>query len=151
MQPSHLLYMLSVVLFTSCVSASQEATADKESAVKEIGADTASMLSTSDTLRPQAGHYAPECYKTISDIVLSSNFKTDGVKKENIKVRIDREEKTKMFIQLFSSEKDHESTIGWLRLDKANEKLEDITIDRDKPVELTYNKTLINALRQHCP
>jgi hypothetical protein len=109
------------------------------------------MVTTSDTLRPQVGHYSPACYKAITDIVLSSSFKSDGIKKENIKVRIDREEKTKLFIQLFSSEKDHESTVGWLRLDKANEKLEDITIDPDKPVILSYNKTLISALRQHCP
>lgn len=150
MQPSHLLYMLSVVLLSSCVSASQETRADT-SAIKDIGADTASMIPTSDTLRPQAGYYPPECYKAITDIVLSSSFESDGTKKENIKVRIDREEKSKLFIQLFSSEKDHESTIGWLRLDKANEKLEDITIDPDKPNLLTYDKTLISALRQHCP
>lgn len=147
MQPSHLLYILSVVLLSSCVSASQETRAD----IKEIGADTASMIPTSDTLRPQVGHYPPECYKAIADIVLSSNFESDGTKKENIKVRIDRQEKSKLFIQLFSNEKDHESTIGWLRLDKANEKLEDITIDPDKPTLLTYDKTLISALRQHCP
>jgi len=150
MQPSHLLYVLSVVLLSSCVSTSQETKADT-STIKDIGADTASMVPTSGTLRPQAGHYSPECYKAISDIVLSSSFESDGTKKENIKVRIDREEKSKLFIQLFSSEKDHESTIGWLRLDKTNEKLEDITIDPDKPTLLTYNKTLINALRQHCP
>lgn len=159
MQPSHLLYILATVLLASCVSSSQEASADSSGvisgapgeAVKRIGADTASLVPTSATLKPQSGPYSPECYKAITDIVLSSSFKSDGTKKENIKVRIDREEKSKMFIQLFASEKDHESTLGWLRLDKANEKLEDITIDPDKPVVLSYDTTLISALRQHCP
>jgi hypothetical protein len=150
MQPTHLLYILSLALFTSCASTSQEATADAAT-VKELGGDTTSLIPSSDTLKPKAGSYTPECYKAITDIVLSSNFKAEGTKKENIKVRIDREEKSKMFIQLFSSENDHESTLGWLRLDKANEKLEDITVDPDKPVVLEYDKSLISQLRQHCP
>lgn len=153
MQPSHLVYTLAtMLLLNSCVSSSQEAAADTSGqAVKEIGADTASLVPTSTTLKPQSGPYSPECYKAITDIVLSSSFKSDGTKKENIKVRIDRQEKSKMFIQLFANEKDHESTLGWLRLDKANEKLEDITIDPDKPVALEYDTTLISTLRQHCP
>lgn len=160
MQPSHLLYSLATaLLLSSCVSSSQEASADTTSivsgtrgeAVKQIGADTAALVPASTTLKPQSGPYSPECYKAINDIVLSSSFKSEGTKKENIKVRIDREEKSKLFIQLFANEKDHESTLGWLRLDKANEKLEDITIDPDKPVVLEYDKTLISALRQHCP
>jgi len=157
MQPSHLLY--SLLLLSSCVSSSQEASADSSGvisgargqAVKEIGADTASLVPTSTTLKPQSGPYSPECYKAITDIVLSSSFKSEGTKKQDIKVRIDRQEKSRMFIQLFANEKDHESTLGWLRLDKASEKLEDITIDPDKPVVLDYDKTLISALRQHCP
>jgi hypothetical protein len=159
MQASHLLYTLATVLLTSCVSSSQEASADSSSvvsgargeAVKQIGADTVSLIPTSSTLKPQSGPYSPECYKAITDIVLSSSFKSEGTRKEDIKVRIDRQEKSKMFIQLFASEKDHESTLGWLRLDKANEKLEDITIDPDKPVLLHYDTTFISALRQHCP
>jgi hypothetical protein len=153
MQPSHLLYTLATLLLTSCVSSSQEASADSSSieAIKQIGADTASLVPTSTTLKPQSGPYSPECYKAITDIVLSSSFKSDGTKKQDIKVRIDRQENSKMFIQLFANEKDHESTLGWLRLDKANEKLEDITIDPDKPVVLSYDTTLISALRQHCP
>lgn len=153
MQPSHLLYTLAFLLLTSCVSSSQEASADSSGieAIKQIGADTASLVPTSTTLKPQSGPYSPECYKAITDIVLSSSFKSDGTKKQDIKVRIDRQENSKMFIQLFANEKDHESTLGWLRLDKANEKLEDITIDPDKPVVLSYDTTLISALRQHCP
>ncbi|SFD14872.1 hypothetical protein SAMN05518672_101740 [Chitinophaga sp. CF118] len=160
MQRSLILYILATTLLTSCVSsASQESSADSSSvitgarneAVKQIGADTTSLVSDSTTLRPQAGPYSPECYKAITDIVLSSSFKSDDAKKENIKVRIDRQINSKLIIQLFASEKDHESTLGWLRLDKANEKLEDITIDPDKPVLLDYDKTLISALRQHCP
>jgi hypothetical protein len=152
------LYTLATVLLTSCVSSSQEASADstgvygpKTEAVKAIGADTTSLVPASTDLKPKSGPYSPECYKAITDIVISSSFKSEGTRKEDIKVRIDRQEKSKMFIQLFANEKDHESTLGWLRLDKANEKLEDITIDPDKPVVLDYDKTLISALRQHCP
>lgn len=158
MQPTHLLYILGIALLSSCVSSSQEATADAAT-VKELGGDTASLVkadtpsseTTTEVLKPKSGHYSPECYKAISDIVLSSGFKSEGTKKEDIKVRIDREEKSKLFIQLFASEKDHESTLGWLRLDKANEKLEDITVDPDKPIVLNYDKSLISVLRQHCP
>ena len=154
MRPSYLLYILAAALFTSCASASQEATATDTAVAlfdKHPAADTATTVASSSTLKPQSGPYTPECYKAITDIVLSSSFKTDAAKKENIKVRIDRQENSKLFIQLFANENDHESTLAWLRLDKASEKLEDITVDPDKPTLLTYDKGLINELRQHCP
>jgi hypothetical protein len=154
MRYSYLLYTILIALLSSCATSSQEATADTTSST--ITPDTvvtnADIKDTTTTvLKPKSGTYSPECYKAITDIVLSSSFKTEAARKENIKVRIDREENTKLILQLYANEKDHESTLAWLRLDKANEKLEDITIDPEKPVLLTYDTNLINALRQHCP
>lgn len=161
MQLHHMLYIFAIVSLSSCAAAPEEATTDSagvaDTAImtnsEQTVTDTSgtSGAATTDTLRPQVGHYSPECYSTITDIVQSSSFKTDQAKKENIKIRIDRQENSKLFIQLFASEKENESTIGWLRLDKATEELEDITIDPDKPVKLTYDTSLISALRQHCP
>ncbi|RFM34483.1 hypothetical protein [Chitinophaga silvisoli] len=156
MRPSNLLIIVSMALLSACATASQEATADTTAAPKQIVAEPTPTNadvkdSTSTVLKPQAGSYSPECYKVITDIVMSSSFKTEAAKKENIKVRIDREEGSKLFLQLFASEKDHESTLAWLRLDKANEKLEDITVDPASPVLLKYNNALISELRQNCP
>lgn len=152
---SHLLCALSLALLTSCAAASQEASADTAAVNKVIAESTPTNADVKDTahtvLKPQSGPYSPECYKAITDIVRSSSFKTDAAKKENIKVRIDRIENSKLYLQLFASENDHESTLAWLRLDKANEKLEDITVDPTKPTLLTYDKTFINELRQTCP
>jgi hypothetical protein len=158
MQPTRILYIALVALFSSCATASQETQADSTgiSAVTDEApaiqtTDTMGKATVTEELKPQAGPYPPECYKTITDIVTSSSFKTDLAKKENIKVRIDRQDNSKLFLQLFANENDHEATIAWLRLDKANEKLEDITVDPDKPVSLDYDKSLISALRQSCP
>ena len=154
MRPSNLLFVLSFALLTGCAASSQEAQADtsRGSVTPETTPTTADVKDTTRTvLKPQSGPYSPECYKAVTDIVISSSFKSDATKKENIKVRIDRQENSKLFLQLFASEKDHESTLAWLRLDKANEKLEDITIDPDKPVQLRYDTTLISVLRQKCP
>lgn len=156
MRPSNLLIIVSMTLLSACAAASQEATADTTAPGKVIADATPTNADVKDTaasttLKPQAGSYSPECYKAITDIVMSSSFKSETAKKENIKVRIDREEGTKLFLQLFASEKDHESTLAWLRLDKANEKLEDITVDPASPVLLKYDHSLISALRQNCP
>jgi guanyl-specific ribonuclease Sa len=157
-----IIYILAAVLISGCATSSQQEQQADSSAMpaatpattpgKSDAPDTSSMT-PSDTLHPKAGPnaYSPECYKIITDIVQSSSFKTDMAKKENIKVRIDRQENSKYFLQLYSSEKDHESTIAWLRLDKANEKLEDITVDPGKPERLHYDSTLVSALRQSCP
>jgi len=161
MQFNHLLYIATISLLSSCAAASQETEtkADSngvtavtdEAPAKQQTVETSPKKPPTEILKPQAGPYPPECYKTITDIIQSSDFKSELAKKENIKVRIDRQEKSKLFLQLFASEKDHEATIGWLRLDKANEKLEDITVDPDKPVMLNYDRSLISALRQSCP
>lgn len=155
MRPSNLLIILSMALLSACAAASQEASADTSAVNKVVAESTPTNADVKDSasivLKPKAGAYSPECYKAVTDIVISSSFKTDATKKENIKVRIDREEGSKLFLQLFASEKDHESTLAWLRLDKANEKLEDITVDPTSPVALTYDKSLISALRQNCP
>lgn len=161
MQSNHLLYIFAISLLSSCVAASQETEtkADSnsvtavtdEAPAKQQTVDTARNTPDGEVLKPQAGPYPPECYKTITDIIQSSDFKSDLAEKANIKVRIDRQDNSKLFLQLFASEKDHESTIAWLRLDKANEKLEDITVDPDKPVQLNYDRSLISALRQSCP
>lgn len=155
MRPSNLLIILSMALLSACAAASQEASADTTAVNKVVAESTPTNAdikdSTSTTLKPKSGSYSPECYKAITDIVMSSSFKTEAAKKENIKVRIDREEGSKIFLQLFASEKDHESTLAWLRLDKANEKLEDITVDPANPVALRYDTNLISALRQSCP
>lgn len=155
MRPSNLLIIVSMTLLSACAAASQEATADTTGTNQVIAESTPTNAdvkdSASTTLKPQAGSYSPECYKAITDIVMSSSFKTEAAKKENIKVRIDREEGSKLFLQLFASEKDHESTLAWLRLDKANEKLEDITVDPASPVLLKYDNSLISTLRQNCP
>jgi len=155
MRPSNLFIIVSMALLSACATSSQEQSADT-SALNQVVADStptnADVKDASSTvLKPKSGSYSPECYKAITDIVMSSSFKTEAAKKENIKVRIDREEGSKLFLQLFASEKDHESTLAWLRLDKANEKLEDITVDPAKPVSLTYDTKLISDLRQHCP
>jgi hypothetical protein len=161
MQSTHLLYISAIVLFSGCIAASQETETKADSAnivavtdeapAKQQTVDTARNKPPAEILKPQAGSYPPECYKTITDIIQSSDFKSDLAKKENIKVRIDRQDNSKLFLQLFTSAKDNESTIAWLRLDKANEKLEDITVDPDKPVQLNYDRSLISALRQSCP
>ncbi len=161
MQSTHLLYFSAFVLLSACVAASQETETKADSAnivavtdeapAKQQTVDTARDKPPTQVLKPQAGSYPPECYQTITDIIQSSDFKSDLAKKENIKVRIDRQENSKLFLQLFTSGKDNESTVGWLRLDKANEKLEDITVDPDKPVQLNYDRSLISALRQSCP
>lgn len=161
MQFNHLLYICAVSLLTGCVAASQDTETKADSAnvtavtdeppAKQQTVDTSRTKPPTEILKPQAGPYPPECYKTITDIIQSSDFKSDLAKKENIKVRIDRQDNSKLFLQLFASEKDHETTIAWLRLDKANEKLEDITVDPDKPVHLNYDRSLISALRQNCP
>ena len=154
MRHSYLFYTIIIALLSGCATSSQESTADTTSST--ITPDTvvtnADVKDTTATvLKPASGPYSPECYKAITEIVLSSSFKTEAARKESIKVRIDREENTKLILQLYANEKDHESTLAWLRLDKANEKLEDITIDPEKPVLLTYDTNLISALRQHCP
>jgi PBP1b-binding outer membrane lipoprotein LpoB len=161
MQTNHLLYIFAIALLSGCATATQETETQADTAniiavtdeppAKQETVDTARNAPPSEVLKPQSGPYPPECYKTITDIIQSSDFKSDLAKKENIKVRIDREDNSRLFLQLFASEKDHESTIAWLRLDKANEKLEDITVDPDKPVQLSYDKSLISALRQSCP
>ncbi|WP_440134429.1 hypothetical protein [Chitinophaga sancti] len=154
MRPSNLLIIVTMALLSSCATASQEASADT-SAPSQVLADStttnADVKDSATILKPKSGSYSPECYKAITDIIMSSSFKTDLAKKENIKVRIDRIEGSKLFLQLFASEKDHESTLAWLRLDKANEKLEDITVDPTKPIVLTYDTKLISELRQTCP
>lgn len=161
MQFTHLLYTSAIVLLSGCVSTSQETETKADSTnivavtdeppAKQQTVDTAPNKPPVEVLKPQAGSYPPECYKTITDIIQSSDFKSDLAKKENLKVRIDRQDNSRLFLQLFTSEKEHESTIAWLRLDKANEKLEDITVDPDKPVQLNYDRALISALRQSCP
>ncbi|MBW8687964.1 hypothetical protein [Chitinophaga rhizophila] len=161
MQFNHLLYICGIALLSSCATTTQEterqadtstvAATTSDIPAGQTSADTPRNAPPSEVLKPKSGPYSPECYNTITDIIQSSDFKSELAKKENIKVRIDRQENTKLFLQLFASEKDHESTIAWLRLDKANEKLEDITVDLDKPVELNYDKSLISALRQNCP
>lgn len=161
MRFTHLLYISAIVLLSGCVAASQETETKADSAnieavkdeppAKQQTVDTARNAPPSEILKPQAGPYPPECYKAITDIIQSSDFKSELAKKENIKVRIDRQDNSKLFLQLFVSNKDHESTIAWLQLDKANEKLEDITVDPDKPVQLNYDRALISALRQSCP
>lgn len=159
MQPLYLFCLAVLALFCSCATGPQEtqennagmsAITDEAPAVQQ-STDTSQTAPPSEVLHPQAGQYAPACYKAITDIIQSSSFKSDLAKKENIRVRIDRQENSKLFLQLFANEKDHEATIAWLRLDKASEKLEDITVDPDKPVSLNYDKSLINALRQSCP
>lgn len=161
MQTNHILYICGIALLSSCVTATQEteakadtstvAAVTTDSVAKPQSVDTSRKAPPSEVLKPQSGSYSPECYKAITDIIQSSDFKSDLTKKENIRVRVDRQENSKLFLQLFGNEKDHESTIAWLRLDKANEKLEDITVDPDKPVELHYDRALISALRQSCP
>ncbi|WP_343675000.1 hypothetical protein [Chitinophaga sp.] len=155
MRPSNLLIILSMALLSACAAASQEASADSAAVNKVVAESTPTNAdikdSASTVLKPKSGSYSPECYKAITDIIMSSSFKTETTKKESIKVRIDREEGSKLVLQLFASEKDHESTLAWLRLDKANEKLEDITLDPASPVALRYDTTLISALRQNCP
>lgn len=161
MQFNHLLYIFAIALLAGCVTSSQEAETKAESAVLtpvtdeapaiQQTVDTAGGQPPAEVLKPQIGSYPPGCYQAITDIIQSSNFKSDLARKENIKVRIDRQENSKLFLQLFVSEKDHETTIGWLRLDKANERLEDITVDPDTPVLLQYERNLISALRQNCP
>lgn len=161
MQINHLLYICSIALLSSCATTTQETETQadtstvnavtQEAPAKQQTVDTTRKAPPSEVLKPQAGAYPPECFKTITDIIQSSDFKSDLAKKENIKVRIDRQENSKLILQLFASEKDHESTIAWLRLDKANEKLEDITVDPDKPVKLNYDRALISELRQKCP
>lgn len=161
MQINHLLYICGIALLSSCATTTQETETQADtSTVNAVAAeapakqqivDTTRKAPPSEVLKPQAGPYPPECYKTITDIIQSSDFKSDLAKKENIKVRIDRQENSRLILQLFASEKDHESTVAWLRLDKANEKLEDITVDPDKPAQLNYNRALISELRQKCP
>lgn len=152
---SNLLYAIALVLLSSCAASSQEAKADTAAVNQVVAESTPTNAdikdSTRSILKPKSGPYSPECYKVLTDIVRSSSFKTDAAKKENIKVRIDRVENTKFILQLFASEKDHESTLAWLRLDKASEKLEDITVDPTQPTALTYDNSLINQLRQVCP
>ncbi len=161
MQTNHILYICGIVLLSSCATATQETeqqadtstviAARTDTPAKPQSVDTSRSAPRSEVLKPQSGPYPPECYKAITDIIQSSDFKSELTKKENIRVRIDRQENSKLVLQLFGNEKDHESTIAWLRLDKANEKLEDITVDPDKPVELHYDRALISALRQSCP
>jgi hypothetical protein len=161
MQINHLLYICGITLLSACATTTQEtetqadtstvSAVTAEAPAKQQTVDTTHNAPASEILKSQSGPYPPECYKTITDIIQSSDFKSDLAKKENIKVRIDRQENSKLILQLFASEKDHESTIAWLRLDKANEKLEDITVDPDKPGQLNYDRALISALRQSCP
>jgi len=161
MRFNHLLYLLAIAAFSSCATTTQETEAQADTATvtavtdeapaQQKTVDTSRTAPPSEVLKPQSGPYPPECYKTITDIIQSSDFKSDLAKKENIKVRIDRQDNSRLYLQLFASEKDHESTIAWLRLDKANEKLEDITVDPDKPVSLNYDRSLVSALRQSCP
>lgn len=165
MRISHLLYILAIaiVALSGCVTTTQDTEAQAQGDTATVTAvtdeapaqqktvDTSHSAPPSEVLKPQSGYYPPECYKVITDIIQSSDFKSELAKKENIKVRIDRKDNSKLYLQLFANEQDHESTIAWLRLDKANEKLEDITVDPDKPVLLNYDRSLVSALRQGCP
>jgi hypothetical protein len=97
------------------------------------------------------GRKDSSCTSLLYAFVKSSSYNPD-VRKLKFKAWVDTFNNSMAILKitLKNTERNEDMVIGWLKLDVMNEKLFDITIDPDKPVELKCDVLLIRKIKNTC-
>jgi hypothetical protein len=88
-----------------------------------------------------------ECYQYITEMVRSSNFKFEYVKKEKVNILIDDDAGNEVTAQVFY-DTNGTGTIGWITYKVDQHELYNTSTDLDFPVKLKFNKNFSNMYEQ---
>lgn len=88
-----------------------------------------------------------ECYQYITEMVRSSNFKFEYVKKEKVNILIDDDTGNEVTAQLFF-DTNGTGSIGWITYKVDQHELYNTSADFDSPVKLKFNKKFSNMYDQ---
>jgi len=87
------------------------------------------------------------CYQYITEMVRSSNFKFEYVKKEKVNILIDDDTGNEVTAQLFY-DTNGTGSIGWITYKVDQHELYNTSADLDSPVKLKFNKKFSNMYDQ---
>lgn len=81
-----------------------------------------------------------DCHDVLKELVISSN--STNPFKNKMDVEIEDIDSNKATLKLFVKENNNENTVGWLVIEKKQQKLLDITNDIENPKNLIYKKKM---------